>query len=140
MGAIITPGGTKGKELPGLYIHLEAGAMMVGGGAYFLDKEPLYQVRQHIIRNPQHFKDIINHPDFKAHFEDGIRGEQNKKLPVEFQEAAVNQPLLYNKQFYVMAELDPQNALGENAIELVLSHYHALKPLNDFLIEALMPN
>lgn len=137
VGAIIAPGGTKGKELPGLYIHVEAGAMMIGGGAYFLDKEPLYQVRQYIMMNPQRFNDIINNPDFKAHFENGILGEKNKKIPIEFQETAVNQPLLYNKQFYVMAEFDPKNVLRDNAVDFVMTHYHAEKPLNNFLIEAL---
>ena len=137
VGAIINPGGTKGKELPGLYIHLEAGAMMLGGGAYFLDKEPLYQVRQYIMLNPARFNNIINDSNFKAHFENGVVGETNKKIPAEFQEAAANQPLLYNKQFYVMAELDPQNALRDDALAFVMLHYNAMKPLNDFLIEAL---
>lgn len=137
VGAIISPTGTKVKELPGLYIHLEVGAMMIGGGAYFLDKEPLYQVRQYIVMNPQRFNDIIHNPTFKEKFEDGIRGEKNKILPPEFKEAADNQPILYNKQFYVMAEHDPKNALGQAAVNFVMEHYHAIKPLNDFMIEAL---
>ena len=135
VGAYISPA----KELPGYYIHLEQGTFMTAGGAYSLEKEQLYQVRQHISRNPQHFKDIINHPDFKAHFEEGIRGEQNKKLPPEFQEAAKKQPLLFNKQFYAGAELDPKIILQADVMNVVMSHYHALKPLNDFLIEALTP-
>lgn len=137
VGAIISRAGTKVKELPGFYIHLEQGTFMLGGGAYFLEKEPLYQVRQHIMLNPQRFKDIINHPNFKNKFDEGIQGEKNKKLPAEFQQASENQPLLYNKQFYVMAELDPKTILQDDIITQVMEHYTVIKPFNDFMIEAL---
>ncbi|MFN7117032.1 MAG: DUF2461 domain-containing protein [Saprospiraceae bacterium] len=137
VGALISRAGTKVKELPGFYIHLEQGVFMLGGGAYFLEKEPLYQVRQHIMLHPQRFKDIINHPTFKDKFEEGVLGEKNKKLPAEFIQSAKQQPLLYNKQYYVMAELDPKTILQDDVISLVMAHYQAMKPLNDFLIEAL---
>ena len=136
VGAIISPAGAKGKEFPGFYIHVEQGLLMLGGGAYFLEKEPLHQVRQYISLHPKRFQEIIKHPDFVSKF-GAIKGEQNKKLPTEFQEAAVNQPLLYNKQFYFMAELAPHHALGTEAIPFAMAYFSAGKPLNDFLIEAL---
>jgi uncharacterized protein (TIGR02453 family) len=137
VGAYLSPGGAKGKELPGLYLHLDQGTFMLGGGAYFLDKEPLHQVRQHIMLNPARFKNIITHPDFVAKYKALSEGEQNKKLPLEFQEAAKEQPLLYYKQFFAGAELAPETILQADVMETVLAHYKALKPLNDFLIEAM---
>jgi len=131
VGAIISP---KGKDEPGLYIHIEHGMLMLGGGAYFLEKEQLYKVRQQIMMHSEQFHDIINKVAFKEKF-GTIQGEKNKKLPVEFQEAAVQQPLLYNKQFYAMAELDPKEVLREDAVGFVLEYYKAIKPLNDFLLE-----
>lgn len=137
VGAYLSPAGVKGKELPGLYLHLDQHTFMLGGGAYFLDKEPLHQVRQHILLNPTRFQAIITHPDFVAKYKALSQGEQNKKLPIEFQEAAKAQPLLYYKQFFAGAELSPQTILQPDVIEIVLAHYKALKPLNDFLIEAM---
>ncbi len=131
VGAIISP---KGKDEPGLYIHIEHGMLMLSGGAYFLEKEQLYKVRQQIMMHSEQFHDIINKVAFKEKF-GTIQGEKNKKLPVEFQEAAVQQPLLYNKQFYAMAELDPKEVLREDAVGFVLEYYKAIKPLNDFLLE-----
>lgn len=132
VGAYIAPS----KDLPGYYIHLDQGTFMLAGGAYSLEKEPLYQIRQHIARYPQQFQDIIQQADFLAKFET-IQGEKNKKLPVEFQEAAKAQPLLFNKQFYAGAELDPKTILQDDFQNIVMEHYFVIKPLNDFLIAAL---
>lgn len=137
VGAYISPKGVQSKELPGFYIHLEQGTFMLGGGAYFLEKEPLYRVRQHIMLNPERFISILNDPAFVEKYESLAKGEQNKKLPIEFQEAATNQPFLLYKQFYAGAELDPTLVMKDNILDIVMEHYHAIKPLNDFLIEVL---
>lgn len=136
VSAIIAPGGTRQKEHPGMYIHVEPGMLMLGGGAYFLETQSLYGVRQFITLNIKRFENIISNPDFVEKYET-LKGEKNKRLPKEFMEAAETQPLLYNKQFYYMAELDPKNVLREDFVPFVMEHYHAAKPLNDFLVEAL---
>ncbi len=136
VSAVIAPGGTKQKEYPGMYIHVEPGMLMLGGGAYFLDTQSLYQVRQFITLNVKRFENIISNPEFVEKFET-LKGEKNKRLPKEFMEAAETQPLLYNKQFYYMAELDPKNVLREDFVPFVMEYYHAAKPFNDFLVEAL---
>ncbi len=136
VGAIISPGGTKAKEYPGMYIHVEPGMLMLGGGAYFLENQSLYQLRQFITLNVKRFENIISDPDFVIKYGE-LKGEKNKRLPVEFSEIAEKQPLLYNKQFYYMAELDPQNVLRKDCVSLVMEYYHAAKPLHDFLVEAL---
>ncbi|MDX1943168.1 MAG: DUF2461 domain-containing protein [Saprospiraceae bacterium] len=136
VGAVVSPGGTQLKEYPGIYIHVESGSLMIGGGAYFLETQPLYQLRQYIVHHIDEFNSLISEPNFKAKYGE-LKGEKNKKLPLEFQEVAEKQPLLYNKQFYFMAELDPKNAIREDFVDFVMEHYRASKPFNDFLIEAL---
>lgn len=136
VSAILAPGGTKQKEHPGMYIHVEPGMLMLGGGAYFLETQSLYQLRQFITLNIKRFENIISNPGFVEKYET-LKGEKNKRLPKEFMEAAETQPLLYNKQFYYMAELDPKNVLRKDFVPFVMEHYHAAKPFNDFLIEAL---
>jgi uncharacterized protein (TIGR02453 family) len=121
---------------PGYYVHLEAGQLMIGGGAYFLEKENLEKVRKHIIYNSETFQEIINEGNFVTHFEQ-IKGEKNKRLASEFVEAAKIQPLLFNKQFYFMAELNPQLALEADFVPLVLRYCNAARRLNIFLMEAI---
>ncbi len=136
VAAIISKNGRKDKAYPGYYLHIAQGSMMIGGGAYFLEKEALYSVRQHISLHPTRFAKILKNKDFVTHFET-IKGEQNKRIPKEFREAAEKQPLIANKQFYYMAELDPKLCLQEDIIQLIRKHCKAGKVLNDFLIEAI---
>lgn len=136
VSAVIAPGGTKNKEYPGFYMHVEPGMLMMGGGAYFLETASLYQVRQFISQNLERFNELVTDTNFVAKYE-AIKGEQNKRLPKEFMEAAEQQPLLYNKQFYYMAELPPADVLRDDFIDYALEYYRAAKPVKDFLKEAL---
>jgi uncharacterized protein (TIGR02453 family) len=136
VSAIIGPGGTKNKMYPGFYLHVEPGMLMLGGGAYFLDTQSLYQVREFIMQNKDRFNQLITDPTFVAKYET-LRGEQNKRLPKELTKAAEEQPLLYNKQFYFMAELPPDHVLREDFLDFMMEYYMAAKPVKDFLKEAL---
>mgnify|MGYP005845636309 FL=1 len=136
VSAIIVPGGTKNKETPGFYMQLEPGMLMLGGGAYFLEGASLYKMRQFIMQNLEDFNKVIHYPDFITKYET-LQGERNKRLPPEFAEAATAQPLLYNKQFYYMAELDPQHIFRTDVIHFIIEYYHAAKPVHDFLVAAL---
>jgi len=136
VSAIIGPGGTKNKMYPGFYLHVEPGMLMLGGGAYFLDTQSLYQVREFIMQNKDRFNQLITDPMFVAKYET-LRGEQNKRLPKELTKAAEEQPLLYNKQFYYMAELPPDHVLREDFLDFMMEYYMAAKPVKDFLKEAL---
>ncbi|MCE7922969.1 MAG: DUF2461 domain-containing protein [Haliscomenobacteraceae bacterium CHB4] len=116
---------------PGYYVHIEFGALWMGGGAYFLDKEPLRKVRTAIMQDPSAFRTLISEKNFVEKY-GNIRGEANKVLPPEFKEAAKSEPLLANKQFYFMAELNPENALRPDFPDFVADYFRAGKPLNDY--------
>ena len=136
VSAIISPKGRKGKEYPGFYFHFEAGRLMMGGGAYFLEKESLQNVRQVIALEPQKFEKLVTDSTFVEYYE-VLQGEKNKRLPKEFKAIHEEQPLIANKQFYAIAELDPKNVLKDGFLAFAEQHYLALKPLNDFLIKAI---
>src|SRR5262249_35314691 len=121
---------------PGYYFQVEFGSLWMGGGAYFLDKEPLRKVRTAIAQDSEAFRDLLNAADFKQHYGE-IKGEQNKVLPPEFKEASKSEPLLANKQFYYMAEMDPENALRADFPEFVAGYFRAGKPLNDYFRSAI---
>jgi uncharacterized protein (TIGR02453 family) len=136
LAAIISRHGRKNMEYPGYYLHLEYGNLMLGGGAYFLEKEPLHRVRRAIMRQSEQFMTLVEAPEFVTHF-GSIQGEKNKVLPPEFKEAATKIPLLANKQFYYMAEMDPELSIGDQLPTLAARHYHAALGVNQFLRQAL---
>ena len=135
VGAIISRFGRKQKEFPGYYVHIEAGRLMLGGGAYFLPTDLLKKVREHIITHPAAFEKIINDQHFVEKYEH-VQGNKNKRIPKEMREAATKQPLIFNKQFYYMAELPPKIAINDEFIEFVRLYFQAGAALNQFIATA----
>ncbi len=136
MAANISAGGRKNYELPGFYLQFGPDQVMLGGGAYMLENETIYKVRKAIVKNLDTFAALLKDKNFKQKF-GTLQGEQNKVLPAEFKEYAAQQPLVANKQFYYMAELEAETILKKNLPELVMQHYHAGKALNEFLKQAM---
>jgi uncharacterized protein (TIGR02453 family) len=134
--AILTWGGRQTMHLPGYYLHIEFGNLMIGGGAYFLDKEPLHHVRTAIAQDPEAFREVIEAPEFASKYGE-VKGEKNKVLPAPFKEAVKMEPYLANKQFYFMAELDPELCLGSEFPDFLLEYMKAAKPFNDYFLSAL---
>ncbi|MCB9354515.1 MAG: DUF2461 domain-containing protein [Lewinellaceae bacterium] len=136
VGAVLTSQGRKNMDQPGYYLHIEFGNLMLGGGAYFLDKEPLRKVRTAIMQDPGTFRDLVGSKDFVEKFAE-IKGEKNKVMPPEFKEAVKSEPMLAHKQFYFMAEIDPENVLRPDFPDFAASYFKAGKPLNDFFRAAI---
>jgi uncharacterized protein (TIGR02453 family) len=135
MAAHISAAGRNNYEEPGFYLQLGAG-MMVGGGAYMVETGNIYKIRKAIAGDLQKFNALLNEKDFKKKY-GTLQGEQNKVLPPEFKELASKQPLLANKQFYYMAELEAQTILKKNLTEIVMQYYLAGKRVNEFLRRAM---
>lgn len=121
---------------PSCYLHLGVKELFLGGGMYQLDKEQLAKVRQEIFYNPKEFRSAITTKAFKEFYGE-LQGEKNVKLSPEYKEFAVEQPLIANKQFYTMAKLTQKQVLSDDFDKLVLAHFKALKPLNNFLHKSL---
>ena len=136
MAANISAGGRKNYELPGFYLQFGAEQVMIGGGAYMLENENIYKVRKAIVKNLDAFAALLKDKNFKQKF-GALQGEQNKVLPAEFKEYVAQQPVVANKQFYYMAELEAETILKKNLPEMVMQHYHAGKAMNEFLQQAM---
>jgi uncharacterized protein (TIGR02453 family) len=136
MAANISAGGRKNHEEPGFYLQFGPDQMMIGGGAYMLETENLYKVRKAIIKNLEEFEALVKDKNFKQTY-GTLQGEQNKVLPSEFKEYATQQPLVANKQFYYMAELEAETILKKNLPDLLMPYYHAGKAINAFLKHAM---
>lgn len=134
--ANISPGGRKDHSTPGFYLSLGPDKVYFGGGAYFLSPTDLGKVRHYIKDNLKPFEKALSDKTFKATYSD-IRGEENKRLPKEFMSSAEEQPLLFKKQFYYMAEAEPELILRDDLLDLSMEYYHASQPVTTFLRKAL---
>ena len=133
--ANIAAGGKKSGD-PGLYVHADAHSVRIGGGAYWVDKDDLYVLRERIANNPQAFNDLIADPAFVSHY-GTVLGERNVRLPKAFQSAAEVCPHILNKQFYYMAELSADTLLRDDLLDIVMAHFEAAAPLRSYLRDGL---
>jgi uncharacterized protein (TIGR02453 family) len=129
--AVIAPNGKKSVAVNGIYFELGPEAVRVYGGIYEIDKENLLLVREGIAAQPEKFKKLINDPEFKKVFGE-IRGEKNKILPAELKAAAEKEPLIFNKQWYYMAEYSADEIVSDKLDQLLERCFLAGKPLEDF--------
>ncbi len=136
VAANICKGGRMSPKHPGFYFQLSNEGILVGGGAYQLEKEGLHNVRSRLAREPKKIDKLLAGKDFAEKYGE-VEGEKNKRLPKEFQEPLEKQPLIANKQFYFMAQLGPEAILDPKLPEILMDHYMAGKKLNDYLEEAI---
>ena len=132
VSAIISEGGRKDFTSPGMYLELSKDSMKIYGGAHFLERKQLQNLREFTSDNLDEFHSIINDKKFKKIF-GKILGEKNKRIPTEFKELFLTEPLIANKQFYFLKTLSSEKILSKNLLKTVMDLYHVGKPLNEFL-------
>lgn len=137
MSAVIAPGGRKQLSgPPGLYIQFSVEDVRIYSGMYRLEKKDLQNIREAIASQPKEFAKLIKAKKFVNKFGE-IHGEKNKRLPKEFQEAAEQQALLYNKSFYYFAQFKADLVLDPKLPKILVDHYKAAQPLNAFFRAAM---
>ncbi len=99
------------------------------------DSQLLHGIRTYMANNLGAFKKAYSSPSFTSHFGE-LHGAQNKRIDKELREAGEQEPLLYNKQFYYFAELDPKLVEKEGLLKLLMKYYHAGAPVKEFLRQA----
>jgi len=129
--AVIAPNGKKSEAVNGIYFELSPEAIRVYGGIYEIDKDNLLLVREGIAEHGAEFRRLIEEPAFKAVFGE-IRGDKNKLLPAELKQAALEEPLIFNKQWYYMAEFPAEEIISDKLDQLLERCYLAGKPLESF--------
>jgi uncharacterized protein (TIGR02453 family) len=138
VSAIVSRGGRKNMQYPGMYIQFGVGEIWLGGGMYRPEKENLQLIREHIVRNPEQVKKLKANKAFKAIYSE-IQGDKNKRIPKDFKEAVLSESLIANKQFYFMAQYEDDESilLKEDLMDWVLQHYEAGMAWNQFFVEAM---
>lgn len=137
MAAVVTRGGKKGKDYPGIFFHIGANGIFVGGGMHRIDAADIVKVRMAISQNMTEFTALVEDKEFKKKFGE-LKGDKNKVVQPEFKKDMEKQPLIANKAFYFMAEYkDPKTATRKDLVDFMMDHYKVGKKLSKFLANAI---
>ena len=137
LGAIIGLGGKHGEDKTGFYVQLSYDKALVAGGAYQLSAPALARVRGAIARDPKAFERLVRAKRFTSRFPGGLQGEVAKRIPPEFAEAARAHPIIANKQYWWEAEMEPEVALRDDLVDLMMGYYKSGMEVSAFLDRAL---
>lgn len=133
MGAAINEGGRK-MPLPGYYFHLQPGGCFLAGGLYLPTGDKLLAVRNAIVRTKGELQKILNSKDFKKYWK--LWEDKLKTAPKGFPKDHPDVELLKFKSFIAVHEIGDEIALSSKAIDYSAKAFKTVKPLLDFLGEA----
>ncbi|MBD79795.1 MAG: hypothetical protein CL840_12845 [Crocinitomicaceae bacterium] len=136
MAAILSPGGRKNKEVPGLYIQSSPEEIKIYGGIHMAGKDNLYELRNYIATNGKEFTKLISDKKFTSTFGE-ILGDKSKRIPPELKEAAEKQPMIYNKAFYFVHTLPAEAILEDNIVDTIIDLYKTALDFNQFVRKAI---
>jgi uncharacterized protein (TIGR02453 family) len=137
MGAGFSRGGKKAFGA-GYYFHCEPGKAFVGGGCWMPEAAMLKKIRQEIDYNFSRFQSIVESPAFRRAF-----GELSKedgyltRPPKGYEEGNPALAYLKFKSYTAGAPLTDAQLTGKGLEALLLQHFKTIKPLVDFLNEAM---
>jgi uncharacterized protein (TIGR02453 family) len=137
MGAGFSPNGKLVQE-PGYYLHIEPGnKSFVAGGIYMPDAANLSKIRQEIDYNSPALKKIVNSKKFKTLYKDFDDFDKLKTMPKGYAKDHPEIELLKLKSYIVSRNFTDKQVTDKKFIKLISESAKAIKPLNDFIKEAI---
>ena len=137
MGAGFSANGKMEQE-PGYYIHIEPGnKSFVAGGIYMPDAPNLAKIRQEIDYNTKGFLKVLNDKKFKKLFPKLGDFDKLKTAPKGYPKDHPYLDFLKNKSYIVSHSFADLHVKDKKFIKSVADACKTLKPLNDFLKEAI---
>lgn len=137
MGAGFSPNGRLVQE-PGYYLHLEPGNKnFVAGGIYQPDATNLTKIRQEIDYNTDDLKKIVKARKFRSLFGDFDDFDKLKTAPKGYPKEHPQIEWLKLKSFIVSKPFTDKEVADKKFVSRVAATFREIKPLNDFIKEAL---
>ncbi len=137
MGAGFSPGGKLIQE-PGYYLHIEPGnKSFIAAGLYMPEPPLLAKVRQEIDYNGDKLKKIFSRADFKKIVGGWDEFDKLKKVPKGYDPAHPLAEWLKLKSFVVTCKLTDKQVTGAAFAKDVARVFKTIRPLNEFLKEAI---
>ena len=138
-GAFLCNGGRK-SAMAGYYLHIEPSSeSFIGGGVYRPQKEHLKAVRQEVYYSYKQLEQIINNNVFNEYF-GNLMPDKLKNGPKDFPKDCDAIELLKYKSFAVGHKILKADITADNFSEQVLDGFKILKPMNDYLNNAIVEN
>jgi len=119
-----------------LYLQIQPGKSMMGGGVWDPLPETLKRIRQEIDYNPGGLKKIIHSREFLRHF-GKISGEKLTRPPKGYEVDNPNIELLKFKQWFVQKILEDELVLSKDLIPEILKSYKAAMPFFNYFDTAM---
>jgi uncharacterized protein (TIGR02453 family) len=137
MGAGFSPNGKLVQE-PGYYVHIEPGnKSFVAGGIYMPDAANLGKIRQEIDYNTAALKKIINVKKFKSIYKGFDDFDKLKNMPKGYPKDHPEIELLKQKSYIVSRAFTDKQVMDKKFIKTVAESAKVIKPLNDFIRQAI---
>lgn len=124
--------GTKEEPVPGIAFRFGGRDAGIMTGYYKPSKLRLATIRENISKDVKGFQKIISNKEFKKKY-GSLKGEAYKRVPPELKSTFKNEPLIANKQFYVVSEKKPNFITSKDLLQQILDHWLCAKPIVDFL-------
>ena len=126
------------QESAGLYFHLAADQLWIGGGLYAPQGPQLARIREHIAANLGRFRSLVEAPALQRM--GGITGSRLKRVPRGFPPDHEAADYLRLKQYMVGAQLAPTLALSPRFYSSLVRRFTVLAPFIQFLNTPLASN
>lgn len=134
-GMSLTVGGKK-EEFCGYYLHVQPGGCFIAGGAYQPKPDKLAAIRQEIDYSFETFQKIVTAKSFTSQF-GALSGDQLSRPPKGYDAENPAIEYLKHKGFIAQKKLDDKTLLDKNFMKELVKPAKAMKPLIDFLREAI---
>ena len=124
-------------EGAGLYFHVSADDVWVGGGMYAPETPQIHAVREHIAANHRKLRAIVESPAFKRSV-GTVSGEKLQRVPRGFRVDHPAAEYLKHRQFLAGKEFPAAFATSPGFYEGVLKVFRQVAPLAAFLNQPLL--
>jgi uncharacterized protein (TIGR02453 family) len=129
-------GGKKG-HLPGYYVHVSPKEIFAGGGVWHPEPDKLLRIQRHIANTGDELRALVQAKPFRRTFA-GLSEEHTLvRVPKGFDRDHEFAEFLKLKSIIASKDLTTQDALAKNFGKKIDDVFATLKPLNDYLAEAL---
>jgi uncharacterized protein (TIGR02453 family) len=124
-------------EGAGLYFHVSADEVWVGGGMYSPPSPNLHVVREHIAANSRRLRTLVESPAFRREV-GALEGERLQRVPRGFPKDHDAVEYLKYRQFLAGREFAPSFATAPRFYDGLLGVFRRIAPLMRFLNEPLI--
>ncbi len=120
----------------GYYYHIEPGNTHVVAGFWNPNPDDLKMIREHIVADPEHYKTVIENPEFVKLF-GKVRGQQLVNAPKGFEKEDPNVDFIRNKQFLLYYYFEDSQVLHPDFPILAANIFIKMRPWLDVMTEYL---